>query len=394
MDHARPADAASMTMGDGQYERLFPYYAELAALSELKKKPGFGAKVESGMGGHSLLYLNGVRLNREAGYPVLQLCAREAAAGHGVGLSVNSHYKNANWVAAEGQNFIWRGALEPGEALTIDSYQRTQDHAKAIGMLDGIEFHERFFRDKPAGMSEDDYMYEISVATDYAICFGRDTFRTRVPLDQARMAAVVDYLNALNVPYRDGAQKFEWRLFNNNCAHVAHNALAMAGIWAPWPVGEFFLTAMFCFPVPKNELVDLSLRANDFPVTDANAIYADEVARRALLDWGVLPTAPGALSIAGPAIAENDIYDVERLKLIFYDNPFWGPYRFRFKQIFGQARYRDLRANLEHFSALYETALGRLRGTKYAGERARFQTCYEDYIRAQAAWVAEQLAAL
>jgi len=80
--------------------------------------------------------------------------------------------------------------------------------------------------------------------------------------------------------------------------------------------------------------------------------------------------------------------------LIFYDNPFWGPYRFHFKQIFGQARYRDLRANLEHFSALYETALGRLRGTKYAGERARFQACYEDYIRAQAAWVAQKLAAL
>jgi hypothetical protein len=151
---------------------------------------------------------------------------------------------------------------------------------------------------------------------------------------------------------------------------------------------------MFCFPVPKNELVDLSLRANNLPLTDADAMYEDEVARRALLDWGVLPTAPGALSIAGPAIAENDIYEVEHLKLIFYDNPFWGPYRFYFKRIFSEPRYRDLRANLEFFAQSYQTALERQRKTKFFGERGRFQACYEDYIRAQAAWVDQHLAAL
>jgi hypothetical protein len=388
MDHARPADCAD----DGHYERLYPYYAELAALSELKKKPGFGAHVESGMGGHCLLYLHGVRLDRAAGYPVLVLCA--PGEGQGVGLSVNSHYKNAHWVAAEGRDFIWRGALKPGEALTRESYERTQDHAKAMGMLDGVTFHERFFADKPTGMSDEDFMYEISVATDYAIRFGRDTFRTRVPLDRARMAAVVDYLNGLNAPYRAGAQIFEWRLFNNNCAHVAHNALAVAGIWAPWPVGEFFFTAMFCFPVPKNELVDLALRTNDFLISDADAVFNDDVARRALMMWGVLPTAPGALRIAEAAIAENDIYAVERLKLIFYDNPFWGPYRFWFKRVFGQARYGDLRANLEHFAAVYEAARQNFGQARLTGARAKFQARYEDYITAQATQVEQHLAAL
>ena len=46
------------------YEDLYPYHAELCALSELRKKPGFGVPLRSGIGGHSLLYLNGVRLDR------------------------------------------------------------------------------------------------------------------------------------------------------------------------------------------------------------------------------------------------------------------------------------------------------------------------------------------
>ena len=172
----------------GAYDRLYPYHAELCALSELRKKPGFGVPVRSGMGGHCLLYLNGVRRDR-TGYPTLKVCAPdEAPASNGVGISVNSHYRNANWVAAEGRDFLWRGALQPGERVTREAYERTQHHAKEIGLLDGVQFHDHLFRAKPHGMSERDYMYEISVATDYAVRFGRDTYRARIPLDYQRMA--------------------------------------------------------------------------------------------------------------------------------------------------------------------------------------------------------------
>ena len=59
------------------YDTLFPYHAELCALTELRKKPGFGARLHSGIGGHILLYLSGVRLDRAAGYPVLRLCTAD-----------------------------------------------------------------------------------------------------------------------------------------------------------------------------------------------------------------------------------------------------------------------------------------------------------------------------
>jgi len=365
------------------YGEKFPYYAELAALSEIRKKPGFDVPLRSGIGGHSLLYLHGVSRDRDAGYPVLKL------GSGGVGISVNSHYRNANWVAADGPDFLWRGALTQGENLTRETYARTQALAKKLGILDGVEFHDHFFAEKPPSMAPRDYMYEISVGTDYAAQFGRDIFRARIPLDRARMSAIVDYLNALNAPYRNGGKIFDWKLFNDNCCHVAHNALAAAGIWSPWPTGKFFALAAFNFPVPKNEFVDLVRRANDFPIANPSGVYKDVAARRALLDLGALPTAPGAIVIASPAISDNEVYDIEGLKLIFYDNPFWGPYLARLKQILNEPRYSDLRANLQHFKSLYAT----ISHTKTTAPN-KFALAYQSYIAHEAARVARLLSSL
>ncbi len=379
---------------DAFYAQAFPYYAEVSALTGIAKKPGIGVKLHSGIGGHTLLYLNGVRRDRSAGYPTLKLCDPDETPRHqGVGLSVNSHFRNANWVAADGPDFLWYGARAPGERLTRAVYERTQERAKALGVLDGIEFHDHWFRNKPPGMTKRDFMYEISIATDYAAQFGRDILRARVPLDRARMAAMVAFLNELNAPYRDGKKVFNWRVLNDNCAHAAHNALARAGIWAPWPTGQFFAFAAFNFPVPKNEFVDLVLRTNDLPIDDPDALYEDAMARRALLESGALPTAPGALARFVPAVADNELYNIDRLRIIFYDNPFWGPYRPWLKRILREPRYADLRANLRHFESLYAAALQKQRGAVSAA-RAAFQSHYERYIAQEAAKVSALLARL
>ncbi|MBW4024535.1 MAG: hypothetical protein HIU92_15655 [Proteobacteria bacterium] len=375
------------------YEDLVPYYAEICALSELRKKPGLGVAVRSGRGGHSLLYLNGVRVDRSTGYPILELCPPHARPGRmGAAISVNSHYRNANWVAVEDRDFVFRGALAPGEPVTRETYERTQALARARGLLDGIEFHERFFREKPPGMSTEDFKYEISIATDYGVQLGRHCYRARLPLDERRMQLIVDFLNALNLPYRTGAAFYRWRLINDNCVHVAHNALAAAGFWAPWPTGQFAPLAVFRFPVPKNMLVDLALRANDLPLEDAEALFADDAARRALLETGTLPTGPAALTSMGPAIPDNEIYDVGKLRLIFYDNPFWGPYRGWFRRILSEPRYTDLLANLRHFSERYRSAAGRSqRRAAWPPDRVRFHDSYERYLATETAKVGDWL---
>lgn len=377
------------------YRRFYPYHAELCALSEIRKRPGFGAEFRSGPGGHSLLYLNGVRVDRSSGYPVLQLCDEALSpADHGVGISVNSHYRNANWVAVEGRDFVFGGTLAPGEVLTRSSYARTQEQARAMGVLDGIEFHEHFFRDKPHDMSRLDYMYDISVGTDYAVRFGRDVYRAKVPLDRRRMETIVAYLNALNAPYRDGRRVYCWRLFNDNCSHVAHNALATAGIWAPWPTGQFFALAAVNFPVPKNEFVDLILRTNDLPVDDPRALYSNADVRKALRDMDVVPTAAGSLASIDRAIAENEVYETARLRLIFYANRLWSGYFRRFERIFREPRYFDLRANLRFFQTLYERASDNLPAAAGDGDRAQFLARYEAYIARAKARVHDQLDAV
>ncbi len=116
------------------YTSLFPYYSEFCALSEIKKKPGHGVEIiGGGPGGHSVLYLNGVCRVIDAGYPRIGLCSEgPSMEGRGVGLSVNSHFQNANWIATEGCDFLYHGDVAPGERLTEIGYQRSPSAATAI----------------------------------------------------------------------------------------------------------------------------------------------------------------------------------------------------------------------------------------------------------------------
>ena len=352
---------AQSLIDEQTYVAAYPWYAEFCALSEISKKPGFGAEiVPGGPGGHSILYLNGVCRQKDAAYPVVALCSSDGVPrpGEGVGLSVNEHYRNANWIATDGRDFVLRGDLAAGEPLTRASYLRTQAEAKAKGILDGVVFHSEVFDTQPAGMSRLDFMYDMSIATDYAVSFGRDRYCARVPLDRARMSAIVTYLNAVNAPYRAGEKVFNWNVLQNNCTHLAHNVLATAGVWPEWGTDRPLLISAFDFPVPKNEFVNLMRRTNDLPIGDPTALYDDKAARDSILQRSWLPTEPGGLAEAERAIQSNEVYNTD-LRLIFYDEPTFGHYQKWFDHIFAEPRYTDFRANLNYFSALYASILAR-----------------------------------
>jgi hypothetical protein len=346
------------TLDEAAYTSIFPWYAEFCAVSEISKKPGFGAEiVPGGPGGHSILYLNGVCREKDAGYPVVTLCGPgNPKPGEGVGLSVNDHYRNANWIATQGRDFVMHGDLRPGEPVTKASYLRTQAKAKAMGILDGVVFHDEVFQDQPASMSKTDFMYDMSIATDYAVNLGRDRYCARIPLDRAKMSRVVSYLNAVNAPYRSGQEVFNWNVLENNCSHLAHNVLAVAGVWPQWPTDRPFLIALFDFPVPKNEFVNLARRANDMPVSDPVALYHDPTAHAGIPREGWIATRPGGMVEAERAFQPNEVYNTD-LRLIFYDDPPFGPYQGWWDQIFSDPRYTDLRENFRYFSALYARVL-------------------------------------
>ncbi len=400
---AAPFDVTATPNDEPAYARLYPFYAELCAVSQIKKKPGFGVDTSGGPGGHTVFYLNGVCRDRDAGYPTLVMCAPGTSeAEQGVGLSVNAHFQNANWVATDGHDFFFQGDLTPGERLTRAAYAQTQATAEAKGIYDGIVFHPEVFDDMPAGMDRHDFMYEVSVATDYAVAFGRDRYCALVPVTQAQMVKMVDYLNGVNAIYRDGKKPFVWNVVQNNCSHLAHNALAVAGIWDHWPTDRFIAISAFDFPVPKNEFVNLMRRTNDMDIADLRDLYRDATARRSLLDYGRLPTEPGGLAEAERMWQDNDIYDPE-VNLIFYDDPVFGPYKGQFHEIFSESRYTDLRANLNYFASLYRQIRAEkepdLRDTRFntaesRGAFAAFAARFYDYIDREAASVDSRLAAL
>lgn len=362
---------------EATYAAAFPYYVEFCALSEIRKNKGSAVDIEGGgPGGHTIVYLNGVCRRHDEAYPVIELCGGEPKPGQGVGISVNAHYANANWNATEGRDFLFHGDLASGESLTASSYARTQARAKSLRILDGIDFHPEVMAEKPAGMSDRDYKYELSVATDYAVGFGRDRYCARVPLDRARMAGVAAYLNAVNAPYRRGEKIFEWDVLRDNCAHLTHNALATVGVWRHWPTERPLLVAAFDFPVPKNEFVNLMRRTNDLPIDDPQSLYDDPELRDALMDQRWIATRPGGLAEAEPAVHENALYDT-KLRLIFYDEPTLGHYQSRFDTIFREPRYTDLRANLDHFDRLYAAIMARR--PAIVGDD-RFSRVYLDHI--------------
>lgn len=375
---AMPASLAVDT-DEATYSALFPYYAEACALSEIKKKPGFGVDIISGgPGGHAVLYLNGVCREREAGYPSVRVCD-PAAPRQGVGISVNAHYRNANWVATEGRDLFFDGGLAPRERLTRLAYQRAQERAKAQDVFAGVEFNADTFDDMPPGGDRRDHMYEISIGTDYAIGFARHRYCARVPLERDQMASLVAYLNDANRPYKAGEKTFDWDVFRDNCTHLIHDALAAAGVWRRIDLPDFFLLAALVFPVPKNEFVNLMRRTNDLPLEDPRALYDDPAARDAVLRLGQLPTRPGALASAHPVVQDNDLYDTW-LSLIFYDEPFVEQFTLWFKRIFREPRYTDLRANLTAFAARYRAIAERgptpsepSDGSDFAAFEARFR---------------------
>jgi hypothetical protein len=370
------------TIDEQSYAGFFPYFAEYCAVSEFNKKPGFGVKLEGGgPGGHTVFYLNGACRVHDADYPVLALCDETPAgmAGRGVGLSVNDHYRNANWTATEGRNFFYHGDLAPGEGVTTATYDRIQAKAKAMGILDGVVYHREALAAKPANMSVQDYMYNVAIGTDYAIDIDRDRFCARVPLDRAKMAIIVSYLNGLNEPYRTGQKVFHWDVLRDNCTYLAHNALAAIGLWPELPPNRPLLVAALDFPVPKNEFVNVMWRSNDMPIADPNALYDDEMARDDLLQLNWIATEPGALAEAEPEVQPNEIYN-DHLRLIFYDEPVFGHFQRRFDRIFAEPRYTDLSTNLRYFSQLYATILAAPRVQPTSPARAVFYQRYYDVI--------------
>jgi len=359
------------------YDELFPYYLEYAAMTRIHRR---GAE-PGGRHGHAAFYLKGVRRVPGAPYPQLELAPGDSTLADpnaGVGVSVNKVLANVNWMAFDGRDLFYSGGMREGDV--IDDAARDSVVARVLrsGAFDGVAVHGWVLADKPAGVPDERYLGGQSIGTDFALRFGRDVACVRIPVTREMMGSMIAYLNAMNRRYaEDPGATFEWDGIENNCTHLALNALArVSGLRAlktdAGPVGRFFNLA-----IPANAFVDLAVAAN-------GPVAGDAAARAAFDEYGWLLQEPGVTVRFLPRFRERnhlwegdfDMYTMERPVVPLILVPpmavvpigskwVWPPfYRFEqkaYRRLFTEPRYYDLRANLEHYLAVTDPAAARAR---------------------------------
>ena len=356
------------------YNTLFPYYIEACAVTQYHKR----GEAPGGWGGHAAIFMNGAEIDPGAGYPRLRLAAAAtdlSPPDSGVGVSVNRIFTNANWVAIPGRQEFFRGGLPAGEILDESLYESAVRRAAAAGWFSGIAIRDELGRRKPQGMPLQEFVVRHSIGTDFAMNFARTAYSARLPLRREALGQVIGYLNAVNESARTSG--YTWDAYTNNCSHVAHNAVAAAGVWdskearASGPmnvamdvasvVRAIALRRMSDFSFPANTFVRLYEAGNERPIDDALDAFRNHDIVRTIND-GWLSTGPGALIATYPMhdAGMNRLFTAGRDPFLFSVPMLWDKeQKFRALTRTPPANGTDLYTNLTHFRDRYSAALAR-----------------------------------
>jgi hypothetical protein len=358
------------------YNSLFPYSVEVCAVTQLHQ---IGAK-PGGWGGHATLFINGAEIDSGASYPRLRLLAKGAdlsGADSGVGISVNKVFDNVTWVAVPGRDEFFRGRLATEQLLDKDVYEAAIRRAATSGWFAGVGIKDAVMRQRPPAVRPEEFIARHSIGTDFALNFARTAYCARLPVSRDALTKVVDYLNSTN----ESAQKsgYTWNMYTNNCSHVAHNALAAAGVWDPKVARgpgainvardvvsvarALALSQMSDFSFPANSFVRLYEAGNERPIDDALAAFRNHDVRRTMGD-GWMTTGPGALIAAYPIhdAGRNQMFALGRDPFLFSVPMLWDKAD-KFKMLTGHAPsiVTDLDANLATYRERYAKTLSNQR---------------------------------
>jgi hypothetical protein len=375
---------------DLAYERLFPRYVELCTTSQWSSR----AKGTGGVAGHAVMYLKGACKDENAPYPQLRRCGHAANAlddpEHGAGVSVNRWLRNVNWLAIPGHGLFYEGNLGPGQRLTQAHVDATVRGAIEAGVYDGVELHE-YPTDAPT-RSLEDFVGRSSIATDFALRYGRNVFCARIPVSEPVLDEIIAFLNDKNLEYATGEADYEWDVLADNCVHTLRNALAAANVWSPLSVQAVRLQRMFNLAIPANEFVNLARLGTEGELEDLRTLFEQDEARDALQDFGWLPTRHGAVLKSLPVHTPNDVFDTS-FRMFTLQSPLRLGKTNDAIRLLSDQKFVDLAANLQHYRAKYEMilanqsegvdSLASVRGDRHR----RFGRLYRDYIRAQQAEV-------
>ena len=358
------------------YDSLFPYSIEVCAVTQFHQigsKPG-------GWGGHATLFINGAEIDVRASYPRVRLVTDPidlSEPDSGVGISVNKIFDNVTWVAIPGRDEFFRGGLATEQILNRDLYEAAVQKATTAGWFHGIAIKDSVMRQRPRTVSPEEFIVRHSVGTDFALNFARTAYSARLPMSRDAIGKVIAYLNSANESAQTSG--YIWNMYTNNCSHVAHNALAAAGVWDPKiargpgamnvardvlsVARALALSQMSDFSFPANNFVRLYEAGNERPIDDALAAFRNHDVRRTMSD-GWISTGPGALIASYPIHdpTRNQMFAPGRDPFLFSVPMVWDKAD-KFKMLTREAPsiVTDLGANLAHYRDRFTQALANQR---------------------------------
>ncbi len=362
----------------GVYNALFPYYAEICAVTIYERK---GAK-PGGSGGHAIMFMNGAEIDPSAGYPRLRLVPEGTDLSDpdsGVGISVNKMFANVNWVAIPGRDMFFHAGLPASATLDPAVVEAAVHAAASKPWFDGILPHAEVLQSKPAGMPLKEFMVRSALGTDFGLTFARSAYCSRLPLSREGLGKALAYLNGRNAEAR--AHGYDWNGLTNNCSHIPHNALAEAGVWDPKKTrgpGHFDRVRSVLgsgLKAISGQTADLSFPANNFvrlyeagnmrPIDDPFEAFGNHDMTRTIKD-GWTSTGPGALVVTYPIhdAAHNQVFNPGKDPLLASVPLLWDK-RSTFEKLTKEppAELTDLGANLASYDARYRKIVDEAPGT-------------------------------
>lgn len=371
------------------YDQLFPYYVQVCTMTQYVgvQRDEDGKVIrrkEGGWGGHATMFISGACLDDATDYPRLTLCERGESVARkdsGVGVSVNQVFRNVNWMAFPRRDFFLHGDVSPTEVLDESRFEEAVQHAARSQLFDNIQMRAESSDHRPDGVSEPEELIRESIGTDFALTFARTAFCSRVPVPKEVLRAIIGKLNELNEQYALTGTPYEWDLYQDNCSHAVHNALAASGLWDAkltrlGSIDQFIRDDGWHLSFPFNTVVRLAEAGNQRPIDHVVDAFRNQDVRRTFERFGWISTGHGAL------VETHAIRPANQNRLFVEgDMPFAGSLPFdlpatipellsgritstlnkekEFRRFFSQREYRDILRNLETYRVRYEEILSR-----------------------------------
>jgi hypothetical protein len=371
------------------YSQLYPVHAEFCAGTKFQ----FIGGVSGGVGGHGFTYVHGLCKDDSKNYPQVKVC--DGSEDHqGVGISVNSDFRNVNWVAVPTHSLLIDGNLAEGETVTEKTLDRIADEANRRHVFDGVIIDSDLTKSENGDSfisGSDAYLRATAInseGTDIGVRLARNLECVRVPFPYENLEKIAKTLNKLNDSYYFTDRSYAWSGPKDNCTHVATQILADAGIRDAIPKDSYLHPA-----VPRNNSYTL-MQIGVFRSTKASDVYSRKEDRESISTEYWMPTQVGVLAKKIWAFPDNKVFEISDKGLWFLPkNPdHFAEARAAFSS--PRAENSEIGANLFAWEERYTKELERTQSEKSIFDSkayTHFKSEYADYLRSKLHAVQSQI---